>query len=105
MIDRARTLAMKAPDDYIELNRKSWNARTPVHMASAFYEMPAFRSGASSLNEIELGLLDDVTGKSLLHLQCHFGQDTLSLARLGAKVTGVDFADVAIDEARTLSSG
>ncbi len=95
---------MKAPDDYIEINRKSWNARTPVHVASAFYEMPAFRRGASSLNDIELGLLGDVTGKSVLHLQCHFGQDTLSLARLGAEVTGVDFSDVAIAEARKLAS-
>jgi len=94
---------MNAPDDYIEVNRKSWNERTPVHMASEFYDMPAFRKGASSLNPIELGLLGDVGSKSILHLQCHFGQDTLSLARLGAKVTGVDLSDVAIAEARGLT--
>ena len=95
---------MTAPDDYLEINRKSWNTRTAVHMASKFYDMPGFRNGASSLIDIELGLLGDVAGKSILHLQCHFGQDTLSLARLGAKVTGVDLSDVAIDEARKLTT-
>jgi SAM-dependent methyltransferase len=96
--------SMTAPSDYLEINRKSWNARTAVHMASKFYDLAGFRSGACSLNEIELGLLGDVTGKRILHLQCHFGQDTLSLARMGATVTGVDLSDVAIDEARKLAA-
>jgi ubiquinone/menaquinone biosynthesis C-methylase UbiE len=95
---------MKAPDDYLEINRKSWNARTGVHLASEFYDLPGFRSGATSLNDIELGLLGDVAGKSILHLQCHFGQDSLSLVRLEAMVTGVDLSDVAIDEARKLTA-
>jgi SAM-dependent methyltransferase len=95
---------MNAPDNYIEINRKSWNARTRIHMASEFYDLPGFLRGASSLNDIELGLLGDVASKSILHLQCHFGQDSLSLARLGAKVTGVDLSDVAIAEARRLTA-
>jgi SAM-dependent methyltransferase len=95
---------MAEPCDYLEINRRSWNLRTPVHLASQFYDMAGFRSGASSLNDIEVGLLGDVAGKTILHLQCHFGQDTLSLARMGAAVTGVDLSDVAIDEARKLAS-
>lgn len=91
-------------DDYIEINKRSWNARTEFHIASEFYDVAGFRGGASSLNDIELDLLGDVTGKRILHLQCHFGQDTLSLARMGAEVTGVDFSDVAIAEARKLST-
>lgn len=95
---------MNAPDNYIEINRNSWNARTPIHIASEFYDLPGFLRGASSLNPIELELLGDVASKSILHLQCHFGQDSLSLARLGAKVTGVDLSDVAIAEARRLTA-
>ena len=58
--------------------------------------MEAFRAGKSSLKQIELTLLGDVRGKSILHLQCHFGQDTISLARMGARVTGIDLSDAAI---------
>jgi SAM-dependent methyltransferase len=94
---------MHTPENYIELNRQSWNARTGVHIASDFYDVDGFLKGASSLNDIELGLLGDVAGKRILHLQCHFGQDTLSLARLGADVTGIDLSDRAIDEARKLN--
>lgn len=65
--------------------------------------MDAFAKGKSSLNEIELELLGDVNGKSILHLQCHFGQDSLSLARMGAKVTGVDLSDRAIDTANQIN--
>lgn len=73
-------------------------------MASDFYDMPSFLAGKNSLNKIELDLLGDVKGKSILHLQCHFGQDSISLSRMGAKVTGVDFSDVAITKAKELSS-
>src|SRR6187551_1118010 len=89
--------------NYLDINKASWNQRTAVHVASDFYGVDAFVKGKSSLQQIELGLLGDVAGKSILHLQCHFGQDTLSLARLGAKVTGVDLSDVAITEARKLA--
>ncbi len=90
--------------DYIAINRQLWNDRTAVHLTSEFYDMAGFMQGRSSLNDIELALLGDVQGKSLLHLQCHFGMDTLSLARLGAQVTGVDLSDTAIEEARKLAA-
>jgi SAM-dependent methyltransferase len=87
-------------DDYIKVNQAAWNKRTEIHVASDFYDMPGFKSGATSLKPFELRLLGDVTGRSILHLQCHFGQDTLSLSRMGAKVTGVDFSDAALQVAR-----
>jgi 2-polyprenyl-3-methyl-5-hydroxy-6-metoxy-1,4-benzoquinol methylase len=92
------------PMDYIALNRALWNARTEVHVASDFYGVPDFLNGGSTLKEIELELLGDLQGKTLLHLQCHFGLDTLSLARLGAQVTGVDLSDTAIAEARRIAA-
>ena len=88
---------------YVQVNRALWNQRTAIHVQSEFYGLEGFRAGQSSLNPPELGLLGAVQGKTVLHLQCHFGQDTLSLARLGAHVTGVDLADRAIDQARELS--
>jgi ubiquinone/menaquinone biosynthesis C-methylase UbiE len=90
--------------DYVEINRAAWNAKTPIHIDSAFYDMPGFLAGNTTLKEPELGLLGDVKGKRILHLQCHFGQDTLSLARMGAHVTGVDFSDLAIAKARSLAA-
>ena len=89
--------------NYVKMNRDSWNKRVPVHVQSEFYFVEEFLNGKSSLNEIELNLLGDVRGKSILHLQCHFGQDSLSLARLGAQVTGVDLSDVAIAQAVELN--
>jgi SAM-dependent methyltransferase len=90
-------------NDYISINRESWNKRTAVHVESEFYDVPNFLKGKSSLNSIELDLLGDVTEKKILHLQCHFGQDSISLARLGAKVTAVDLSDAAIDYGRKLN--
>jgi SAM-dependent methyltransferase len=89
--------------DYLNTNRQSWNAWADVNFGSKFYDVPAFLAGRNSLNAIELELLGDIKGKSILHLQCHFGQDTLSLARLGASVTGVDFSENAIEKARALA--
>jgi ubiquinone/menaquinone biosynthesis C-methylase UbiE len=66
--------------------------------------MPGFLAGNSTLKSLELGLLGDVKGKRILHLQCHFGQDSLSLARMGAHVTGVDFSDAAIAKAGSLAT-
>lgn len=94
---------MKSEKDYIEINKKAWNAKTAIHVDSEFYDMPAFLQGKSSLNSIELELLGDVRGKKILHLQCHFGQDTLSLVRMGAEVTGVDLSDEAINKAQELA--
>lgn len=95
---------MTTPAAYLDLNRALWNARTGPHLASDFYGVEAFKAGQSSLNRIELDLLGDVTGLRILHLQCHFGQDSLSLAHLGAQVTGVDLSDEAIAAARRLST-
>ena len=89
---------------YIQYNKDSWNKRVQSHLESDFYAMPAFRQGKNSLNAIELDLLGELQGKKILHLQCHFGQDTLSLARLGARVTGVDFSEKAIEAARQIQS-
>ena len=89
--------------DYIKINKQTWNNKTAVHIDSDFYDNDNFIKGKSTLNSIELDLLGDVNGKKILHLQCHFGQDSLSLARLGAKVTGVDLSDRAIDKAQELN--
>lgn len=94
---------MKKEDNYLDINKKAWNSKTDVHVNSEFYDMPSFLAGKSTLNSIELELLGDVKGKKILHLQCHFGQDTISFARMGADATGVDFSDHAIDKARELS--
>lgn len=90
--------------DYIALNKASWNDRTAYHLNSEFYDVKGFLEGKSSLNTIELELLGDVRGKKILHLQCHFGQDTLSLARMGAQTTGIDLSDKAIEAARDLNT-
>ena len=71
-----------------DTNKQAWNQRVDVHYQSEFYDVPGFLKGKEVLKPIELALLGNVRDKTLLHLQCHFGQDTLSLARLGAKVTG-----------------
>ncbi len=85
--------------DYININKQTWNNKTEVHIKSDFYDNENFLKGKSTLNKIELELLGDVSNKKILHLQCHFGQDSMSLARLGAKVTGVDLSDKAIEKA------
>jgi SAM-dependent methyltransferase len=90
-------------DEYSEVNQKLWDKWTPEHGKSAFYNVNAFRAGKDRLNSIELAELGDVTGKSLLHLQCHFGLDTLGWARRGAVATGVDFSSESIALARSLS--
>lgn len=90
-------------DDYIESNRRLWNDWTGIHEKSEFYDVEGFRANPLRLHSIEQEELGDVSGKSLLHLQCHFGMDTLSWASLGATVTGADFSDEAIKLARELS--
>lgn len=88
--------------DYLSTNKEAWDKRTKVHVDSEFYDVNSFMNGKCSLNPIELNQLGSVEGKSLLHLQCHFGLDTLSWARLGAKVTGVDLSSEAIKQANKL---
>ncbi len=87
-----------------ETNRETWNKKVAVHAASDFYDLQAFKQGANSLKSYELAALGDVAGKSLLHLQCHFGQDTLSWSRMGASCTGVDISEEAIKLARQLNT-
>ena len=90
-------------DARIEINRRNWNERTPIHAASNFYNVQSFKDGNITLTDIEIDEVGPVDGKSLLHLQCHFGMDTMSWARLGASVTGVDISDTAIELARSLN--
>lgn len=94
---------MKSSKNYIEVNKESWNKRTEVHVKSDFYDNENFKKGKCSLNQIELDLLGDISGKSILHLQCHFGQDTISLNRFGAQITGVDLSDKSIRYAEQLA--
>ncbi|MDN3666018.1 class I SAM-dependent methyltransferase [Algibacter miyuki] len=88
---------------YFKTNKATWNEKVKVHAKSDMYNMEAFKKGKSSLMPYELDALGDVQGKSLLHLQCHFGQDTLSWSRLGAKSTGVDLSDEGIKLAKSLN--
>ncbi|MCP4441210.1 MAG: class I SAM-dependent methyltransferase [Aureispira sp.] len=93
---------MENLDHYYKTNQALWDQKTPVHMTSDFYDVPSFKAGNTSLMPTELAELGDVAGKKLLHLQCHFGMDTLSWARLGAEVTGVDLSPKAITVAKEL---
>jgi SAM-dependent methyltransferase len=94
---------MEKHADYFEANRSLWNQRTAVHKDSGFYNLTGFKAGESVLTPIELDELGDVNGKKILHLQCHFGMDSLDWARRGAKVTGIDLSDQAIKEAVNLN--
>jgi SAM-dependent methyltransferase len=85
------------------MNRLNWNDRTAIHAKSKFYNIDAFWAGKSSLSGLDQAELGDVAGRTLLHLQCHFGKDSLSWARLGARVTGVDFSEEAIAWAKSLN--
>jgi len=91
-------------NEFLENNRSLWNGWTRLHKRSRFYDVEGFKAGKSSLEPLELEEVGDVAGKSLLHLQCHFGMDTLSWARRGAQVTGADFSEEAITFAHTLAS-
>jgi len=87
-----------------EMNAAAWDLRTAAHLASPFYAIDAFKAGEQSLRPPELALVGDPAGKRLLHLQCHFGLDTLSWARLGAEVTGVDISPASIAAARDIAA-
>jgi SAM-dependent methyltransferase len=93
-------------DDALRANRDLWDAWTGIHTASAFYDVPSFRDGRNEIRlaDYEREEIGPVEGRSLLHLQCHFGLDTLSWARLGANVTGADFSERAIEAARALAT-
>jgi len=88
---------------YIDKNRKAWNKYTRIHLESQFYDLDSFLKGSSSIHSTEKEELGDIKNKSLLHLQCHFGLDTMSLERLGAKCTGVDISEESIKQAKIIS--
>ena len=94
---------MSINDPYFEANRSLWNQRTAIHKDSDFYKLSAFKAGENVLTQIELNEIGDVKGKSLLHLQCHFGMDTMSFSRMGAKCTGIDLSDEAIKLAKDIN--
>lgn len=95
-----------AHQQHFDLNLATWDERAAIHLrdVTGFYDIAGFRAGASSLHDIEAGEIGDLTGKRLIHLQCHIGLDTLSLARLGAIATGLDFSPAAIAAARQLAA-
>ena len=90
-------------NEYFEANKHLWNQRTAVHKDSVFYDLAGFKAGANVLTPIELNEIGDVKGRSLLHLQCHFGMDTMSFSRMGAKCTGIDLSDDAIKLAKEIN--
>lgn len=90
-------------NDQIRANEKAWDLKTPHHVQSNFYDIGVFLDGTSTLRSLERELCGDVAGLKLLHLQCHFGLDTLSWVRLGANATGVDFSSEAVAAARDLA--
>ena len=95
--------------EWLDDNRANWDERVPVHLASGFYDQEPLRAGGSVLDPIvarEIGELypDGLDGLRVLHLQCHFGSDTLSLAQLGASVVGIDFSRPAVQEARRMAA-
>ncbi|PSK89669.1 methyltransferase family protein [Murinocardiopsis flavida] len=88
----------------IERNRAMWDERVPLHEVSDFYDVAGFRAGAEALTDFQIAEVGDVQGKSLLHLQCHIGLETLAFARRGAAVTGLDFSEPAVRSARGLAA-
>lgn len=91
-------------NEYMEANRKHWDESVPLHVASEMYDVEEFKRNPDRLHSVELEELGDVRGKTLLHLQCHFGIDTISWARQGAKVTGIDFSAPAVEQAQKLAA-
>jgi 2-polyprenyl-3-methyl-5-hydroxy-6-metoxy-1,4-benzoquinol methylase len=91
-------------DAHTAVNRRLWDELAALHAASLHYDVESFLAGTSTLGDLEVGEVGDVAGRRLLHLMCHFGQDTMSWARLGAEVTGVDFSAEAVGIARDLAA-
>lgn len=89
---------------YFDTNKALWEELTEINIGSTMYDLEGFKQGAETLDPIEIAELGDVRGRSILHLQCQFGQDAISLARQGAVVTGVDFSEKAVTLAKSLSS-
>lgn len=96
-------MSQKEDHQFMQENRKMWDEYVAINSHSQLYDLDSFRQGAIKLNPLERSEVGDVKGKTLLHLQCHFGMDTLSWARLGAQVTGMDYSGEGIKLARKLS--
>ncbi|MBN34719.1 MAG: SAM-dependent methyltransferase [Rhodospirillaceae bacterium] len=90
-------------NEHHDINKRWWNEVTPVHTTSEFYDVDGFIKGRNTLGSVERDAVGPVDDKKFLHMQCHFGMDTLSWARLGATVTGVDFSSEAVAKARELA--
>ena len=96
----------RVTEDYRTLNLANWDERAPAHAASPGYALQRFRDDPDFLSKVvrfDRPLLGDITGLRGLHLQCHIGTDTLSLHRLGARMSGLDFSGPALAEARSLA--
>lgn len=94
-------------DDYRAVNRASWDERVPAHAASADYGLARFEQDPDFLSEVvrfDLPRLGDIAGLRGVHLQCHIGTDTVSLARLGARMSGLDFSAAAIEQASAFAA-
>ena len=94
-------------DDYRTLNRASWDERAPAHAASPGYAFDRFVADPAHLSDVvrfDLPRLGDISGQRGVHLQCHIGTDTISLERLGAEMTGLDFSPASLDQARALAA-
>jgi SAM-dependent methyltransferase len=93
-------------DDYREINRANWDDRAPAHAASPDYDVAKFLADPDYLSDVvrfDRPLLGDVSDLRGVHLQCHIGTDTISLSRLGATMTGLDFSPAALAQARDLA--
>ncbi len=93
--------------DYVDVNRANWDERAPAHVQSADYAVERFRADPEYISDVvrfDLPRLGSVEGLRGVHLQCHIGTDTISLARLGARMTGLDFSPASIAEARRLAA-
>ncbi len=96
---------MSDPTDWRAVNQANWDERVPIHVnAPDAYDIDALRAGTDRLDPIATEILGPADGQRVLHLQCHFGMDSLRIARLGASVTGVDFSPPAIATARGLAA-
>jgi phthiocerol/phenolphthiocerol synthesis type-I polyketide synthase E len=94
---------LTSPDEHLRVNRANWDERTGIHLESRFYDVEGWLREGRGPRDREVEALGDVTDLRLLHLQCHFGKDTLSWARAGARVTGLDFSASAVEAARDLA--
>lgn len=91
-------------DEMMRVNLRSWDARTSIHVASEFYDLAGLRAGAERLAPFEYDELGPLAGRSLVHLQCHIGTDTVCLARAGAHAAGLDLSPESVDAARRIAA-